>query len=121
MMDINLDEKTGVVHIQPHAALTEADFSQLTTLIDAYIQQQGLLKGVIIETKEFPGWEDIKAFIAHVKFIKSHHKKVQKIALVTNSKLADIARTCIAPFIVPEIKHFPYGQVELANLWIEQP
>lgn len=117
-MDITFDEKASVLHIKPVLALTAEDFLQISKTIDPYIKQHGSLKGLIIEAMKFPGWKNINAFIAHVKFIKNHQAKIQKIALVTNSKLAELAKNCIGPFVRPQIKHFPYDQIELAKQWI---
>ncbi|MFI5142238.1 MAG: STAS/SEC14 domain-containing protein [Bacteroidia bacterium] len=119
MMNINLDENQSILFVKPSSALKAEDFLQLTTLTDAYLKQHASLKGLIIETKKFPGWENLSAFFAHVKFVKSHLAKIKKIALVTDSKFADIAENFIGPFVTPQIKHFSYGQVELAKQWIE--
>lgn len=119
-MDINLNEQKSILYVKPSSELSVENFSQLTMVIDAYIAQHGRLKGLIIETKQFPGWENIQAFIAHVKFIKKHQAKIQKIALVTNSKFAKIGKKCIELFVKPEIKHFRYDQIELAKQWIEK-
>lgn len=119
-MDINLDEKASVLYLKPSGALKAEDFAEVTARLDTYLKHHGMLKGVVIETLEFPGWANIKSFVEHVKFVKNHHARIQKIAIVTNSKMADIAKTLLGPFISTEIKHFPYGEVDLAKQWIEQ-
>ncbi len=118
-MDINLDEQNSILYIKPTDALKAESFSQLTTIFDAYVKDHGNLKGLVIEAKKFPGWENMDAFKAHVKFIKDHHAKIQKIALVTDSGLAMLAKG-IGCFISTQIKHFPYDQVGPAKQWIEQ-
>jgi hypothetical protein len=120
MMNIALDEKTAILSIKPNGALKAEDFLQLTALVDPFIKQQGRLKGILIETPKFPGWENISAFKAHIRFIKDHQAKIQKIALVTDSVFADILPKFAGPFVAPQIKHFPAGQVDLAKQWIEQ-
>lgn len=120
MLDINLDEEKKVLYIKPSAALMVADFLQLSTTVDAYVKQHGVLKGLIIQATKFPGWENTRAFTAHVEFIKKHHTKVKKIALVTNSKFALFVKNIIGPFLAPQIKHFSYDQLELAKQWVEE-
>lgn len=100
--------------------MTAEDFVQLSSMMDSYLKDHEKLKGFVIETLSFPGWKNIDAFIAHVKFIKNHHAKIQKIAIVTNSKFAVIGKNTIGLLVKPEIKQFPYGQVELAKQWILQ-
>lgn len=117
-MNINFDEKNSIVIVRPEGRLTAEGFVQLSSVIDAYLKQHDKLKGLIIETVSFPGWKNIDAFIAHIKFIKNHHNKIQKIAIVTNSKFAIMGKNTIGLLVKPEIQHFPYGQVELAKQWI---
>jgi hypothetical protein len=119
-MNINLDEKTGVLYIKPTSALTVDDFSQLSATLDPYLNQRGNLNALLIETPKFPGWANMQAFMAHVKFIKNHQAKILKIALVTDSSLANLLPKVIGAFVTPEIKHFPYNQSEAAKQWVQQ-
>ncbi len=120
MININLDEQQSILYVKPTSALNAKDFAQLSDTINNYVKQHGTLKGFLIETERFPGWDNINAFFAHMKFIKNHHTKIQKIALVTNSKFASTAEKYIGPYIKAKIKHFPHGQAESAKQWIEQ-
>ncbi len=119
-MEIMLDEKNGVVYVKPHAPLTVEDFKQFASIIDPYISLHGYLKGLVIETPKFPGWDSIKAFKAHINFIHQHQAKVKKIALVTDFKFAIIFQHIVGLFIKPEIKRFSYDKKELAQQWILQ-
>lgn len=120
MLNIHLDQEKSILYLKPNSALSVEDFSQVSAVIDPYIEQHGSLKGFVIETVKFPGWKNFSAFIAHVKFIKNHHAHIQKVAAVTDSRFADIAKTCVGLFVKPQIQRFPYGQTALAVQWIEQ-
>lgn len=120
MIDMHLDEEKSVLYLKPNSALRAEDFLQVMAVVDPHIKQHGVLKGLVIQTEKFPGWKNISAFIAHVKFIKNHHANIQKIALVTDSQFAEIGKKCIGPFIKPQLKHFPYNQAESAKQWVEQ-
>jgi hypothetical protein len=39
----------------------------------------------MIYTKSFPGWENFGAFVSHIKFVGGHHRKIERIAAVTDS------------------------------------
>ncbi len=119
-MEINLDEKKSILHIKLSPPLKATDFIQLSSVADSYLKDHDMLN-VIIETEKFPGWENIHALIAHVKFVKKHISKVKKIALVTNSKFAMMGEKFIGPLIKHKVRRFPYDQVELAQQWIEEP
>lgn len=119
-MDIQFDAQNSILLIKPTGVLRAEDFLQLAATLDPYLQQHNSLKGLMVETAQFPGWANLDAFIAHVKFIKNHQAKIQKIALVTNSKLADFGKFWISIFLQPEVKRFPYGQAGSAKQWIMQ-
>jgi hypothetical protein len=118
-MVIHLDEQKSILNVKPDAALSADNFLQLTAVIDPYLAQHGTLKGLLIETARFPGWENVNAFLAHMRFIKNHQAKIQKIALVTDSQLANFVPQVIGPFVKPQIKHFPFGEEVAARQWID--
>jgi len=110
MLDHTLDSKAGILHLRPNAALAKS--------VDPYIEKNGALSGIIIELTAFPGWESLGAMAAHFRFVKEHHKRVQKIAIVTDAKLGAVAEKLASHFVAATIKHFPAGQADAARKWI---
>jgi SpoIIAA-like len=118
MLNVELDEINGIAMLSPNGALSEKDFKSASSVIDSYIEKYGNLKGVVINTKAFPGWESMGSLIEHFKFIKDHHKKVSHVALVTDSVLGDFGEKIAAHFVSAEIKHFPFDELTHAQNWI---
>jgi hypothetical protein len=118
MLNVELDEVNGIATLSPNGALSEKDFESASILIDPYIEKYGSLKGLIINTKTFPGWESFGSLIKHFKFVKEHHKKVSHVALVTDSVLGDFGEKIADHFISAEIKHFPFNDLNNAQSWI---
>ena len=118
MLNVELDEVSGIAMLSPNGALSEKDFETASSVIDSYIGKHGNLKGVIINTKAIPGWESLGSIIEHFKFIKDHHKKVTHVALVTDSVLGDFGEKIAAHFVSAEIKHFPFDELSNAQSWI---
>ncbi|HEY8037312.1 MAG TPA: STAS/SEC14 domain-containing protein [Methylobacter sp.] len=118
MLNVELDEVNGIATLMPNGALSEKDFETASNVIDPYIEKYGNLKGIIINTKSFPGWESFGSLIKHFKFIKEHHKKVSHIALVTDSVLGDFAEKIADHFVSAEIKHFAFDELNNARRWI---
>ena len=77
-----------------------------------------MLKGLIISTKIFPGWESFGSLIKHFKFVKEHHKKVRLVALVTDSVLGEFGEKVADHFVSAEIKHFAFDELTNAQSWI---
>jgi len=118
MIEYNLDTEHSILHVHPKSALEQEDFIELANAVDPHIEATGGLAGLIIETPGFPGWENFGAMVKHLRFIRDHHKRVKKIAVVTDSHLGDVAEHLTSHFVSAEIKHFPAGQTEEAKQWI---
>ncbi len=39
----------------------------------------------MVHTQFLPGWTDFAALISHLKFVKDHHSKIEKVAAVSDS------------------------------------
>ena len=118
MLDFSVDAERSIVHIRPKAALSKDDFAVLAKAVDPHIEANGSLNGLIIEIAQFPGWESLGAMAAHFRFVRDHHRKVKKIAIVTDAKIGELAPKLASHFVAAEIKHFPAGQAQAAQKWI---
>ncbi len=118
MIDYDLDTIHSVLYVRPRAALAAEDFAKLASVVDPHIEATGDLAGIVIETQSFPGWEDLGAMASHFRFVREHHRRVRKIAVVTDSALGKVAEQLVSHFVSAEIKRFPSGEVEAARQWI---
>lgn len=122
MIEYTLDTEHSILYLRPKSALEEDDFVQLAKAVDPYIEKTGDLAGLIIEVPKFPGWESIGAMASHFRFVKDHHKRVRKIALVTDSALGTVAESLGSHFVSAEIRHFSAAKLEAAKQWVmKQP
>ena len=120
MITYKILTEEGIVIIEPSSPIRQSDFETLTKDIDNYIRQKGMIKGLIIHTESFPSWDTFGAFIKDMKFVINHHKKIYRVASVTDSKLFMIAHSIMRHLLFPEIKHFYYGDIEAAKKWIQE-
>ena len=86
--------------------------------MDPFIATAGKLAGIIIETPSFPGWESVGAMAAHFRFVRDHHRRVKKVAVVTDATLGTVAEKLASHFVSATVKHFGAGQTEAARQWI---
>jgi len=118
MLDHSLDAVHSILYLRPKGALTKEDFAQLATVVDPHIEKTGDLAGLVLEAAKFPGWESVGALAAHLRFVREHHKRVKKIAIVTDSAMGSVGEKLASHFVAAEIKHFPAGQGEAAKRWV---
>lgn len=118
MLDYSIMKPEGILVLKPNAPLSKEDFSGLSVAVDSYLAEHAKLHGVLIHTKEFPGWESFGGFTAHLHFVREHHKKVERVAIVTDSPIANIAARG-KHFTSAEIRHFPYSDEVKALDWLQ--
>jgi SpoIIAA-like len=110
----------GVLVLTPGAPLEASDFQELAKEIDPYIEQNGKLHGLLVEAKAFPGWKDFAAFFAHLKFVKNHHQKLEKVAIVSDSSVLTIGPEIVSHFIQAKVRHFSSAQRAEAVHWLSE-
>jgi hypothetical protein len=120
MIKAELDKTKGILHARPSGPLEAADFDRLAALADPYIARKGELAGLVIEAKEFPGWKNLAGMITHFRFVRNHHRKIRRVALVTNARIGSIAEKFARHFISAEVKRFPAEHAGEAKRWISE-
>jgi hypothetical protein len=118
MIEYNLDTAHSVLYVRPNAALDQDDFAKLAKTVDPYIEATGNLAGLVIEIPAFPGWKNIGAIAAHFRFVRDHHRRIRKVAVVTDSSLGGFAERVASRFVSAEIKRFTAADGEAARQWV---
>ena len=118
MLSVKIDEDNLIAILEPEGPLSASDFLSAAKAVDPLIEKSGNLNGLIIHTKYFPGWDSFSGLVSHLRFVKNHHKMVSRVALVTDSVIANFAEVIVSHFVKAEIQVFPYEEYEKAVKWI---
>jgi len=121
MLEYSFDKEKAVLHVTPKTSLNKEDFNDLSKVVDPFIEKTGGLNGLILQVERFPGWENWSALVRHFRFVRDHHRKIQKVAIVTNSLIGEIGEHITSHFVSAKIKHFSGNQIEAAKEWITKP
>ena len=108
----------GILVVEPQGTLEASDFAALTREVDPYIEANGRLCGLMIQSESFPGWGDFGALISHLAFIRDHHRNIGRIAAVTDSAFLSIAPRIASHFVKAEVRHFDFSDRESAIEWL---
>lgn len=119
-LSFELLKDQGVLILEPRGELETADFERLSADVDPYIEGAGVLKGMVIVAEHFPGWDDFAALTSHVRFVREHHKKIRRVALVTADRLMAAIPRFASRFVAAEVRAFPMAQRDEALLWVSQ-
>ena len=118
MLNVDLEEDTGIALLTPAGQLTEQDFVAAATIVDPFIERSGGLKGLIIHVQSFPGWDSFAALVAHLKFVREHHEQISCVAFATDSPVGSFAEHVAKHFVNAEIKHFGFDELDAAKTWV---
>jgi hypothetical protein len=107
----------GVLVVEVQQALRAQDFDALAATADQWIDAHGDLAGIVIHARSFPGWENLGGLIRHIRFLRDHHRRVRRVALASDSKLAGLAPKLAEHFVQAEVRRFGYDELEAAVAW----
>lgn len=114
---ISIEEDHRVVRVRPAGRLSRDDFLRLADEVDPMIEKWGALNGLVIESRDFPGWDSLGALVQHLRFVSGHHRSISRIALVSDSVLGRIAENIASHFVSAEIKQFSAADLDVALQW----
>jgi len=106
MIEAKLFRDERVVEVVPSGALKAVDFEQLAALVDPFIEAAGALQGLMIVADRFPGWDSFAGLIGHLRFVRDHHQKVRRIAVVSDSKFLSVAPKIASQFVHAQLRTF---------------
>lgn len=112
MLHFELMRDRNILVITPDGPLEKVDFQQFAKEIER-------VAGLMINTKSFPGWRNFGAFVSHLKFIVDHHRQIERLAVVTNSRFLKVMPRIAGYFVHPKIRHFEFGEKDKALAWLE--
>jgi hypothetical protein len=114
-----LNRRKGILIIKPKGELDRGQFDLIARDVDAHLKDHQKLNGVLLDGTHFQGWQNFAAMTTHLKFIKSHHRSVKKIALVSDYQLLNVIPRIAEHFIRAEVKVFKPSRRNQALRWIE--
>ena len=119
MIHFDLLHDRSILVVTPDGPLTKADFEKLASEVDPFLASKGKLAGLMIYARSFPGWESFGALVSHLKFVAEHHRKIERIAAVTDSEFLKIMPSIADHFVQAKIKHFDFEEKDRAFARLE--
>jgi len=97
--------------------LNADDFRQIAPQIDSLISQHGKIR-LLIDASGFNGWENIAAFENHAGFIKNHHQKIERIAVIAAHDWQHWVIGAVRMFLHPEVRAYDKSHEAEPLQWI---
>jgi hypothetical protein len=118
MIEHELRRDQGILIVRPKGPLAATDFTKVARDIDPHIESEGKLVGLLVEAPSFPGWNDFAGLIAHFKFVRDHHRKIERVAVVTDDAMLHIVPGIAEHFAHPTIRVFGASETARALNWL---
>jgi hypothetical protein len=118
MLKSELLSDQAVLVLTPDGPLAAADFTCIAAMVDPFIEQHGKLKGLLIHASHFPGWDDFAGLVSHLRFVRDHHRQVERIAVATDSGVLAALPRIASHFVAAEVRHFEYAERDAALRWL---
>lgn len=119
MLEYTILKPEGILVLKPDESLSKEDFAGLSAAVDTYLADHASIHGVLIHAVAFPGWENFAGLAAHIRFVRNHHQRIERVALVTDSPVARVAEALVKHFIAADIRHFPFADYAKALSWLK--
>jgi len=107
----------NTLKIEVSGKLEEDDFKKITPGIDEAIKLHGSLK-LLIDATAFDGWSSMHAASQHFSFVRNHHQKIERIALIADHEWQHWVVGVASVFVHPEIKIFDKDHATAAETWL---
>lgn len=119
MVVVTVNEVEKYCVVEPQGALSQEDFVEIAKHVDPIIEREGELDGLIIRTRAFPGWENVAGLLGHFRFVRDHHKAIEKVALVTDASVPSLLPALVKHFVKAEVRQFPFDGFQQAVDWVD--
>lgn len=118
MIEVLETGKKDVLGFRLSGKLHDEDYKTFVPLVDQAIAQAGKVR-MLVEFHDFHGW-DAHALWDDIKFATTHCTKMEKVALVGETKWESWMSTVCKPFTTAKIKYFDAGEISAARAWLEE-
>ena len=119
MLAVDIRAAENVFVVTPDGAITVDDIAGFNDRINTYINTHDQVPNLVVHASSLPHWKNFHALAAHFKFIKNHHTIVQKVAIVSDSKLLWLARIFVDHFTGAKVRRFPETAFDDAVGWVQ--
>ncbi|MGK7296373.1 MAG: STAS/SEC14 domain-containing protein [Candidatus Wenzhouxiangella sp. M2_3B_020] len=117
-MEITYRTEHGILEVRPTGPLSEGDFKSLGNEIESVLSDDRTLNGLLIYTRDFPGYESWSDLLAHGEFIGEFRDRIAKVAVCTDSAVAGLLQAIGRIFAEAEVKKFDFDEKDEADKWL---
>jgi len=120
MLTIHLMEPGTILALHPHGVIEEGDIDRLRKALEDQAEAGHAVRGLLVNAAQFPGYADVSALMAHLGLIREFHRRLAKVALVTDAGFGPVAETLGRAMLAVDMRHFPAARLAEAEAWLRE-
>lgn len=120
MLRITDDRAHCCLVLEPTGSLSRSDLDRLGERFDQVVKETGRAPNLVVHAASFPSWADLGALARHLRFIRRNHKRVGRVAFVSDARALDRASAFARRLVSAELRHFPESQLSDALAWVAE-
>ena len=117
-MEITYNTDYKLLEVRPTQALKKEDFQDLSQELKSIRKDSRELRGLLVYTREFPGYEQLSDVLAHEEFVREHQQQIPKVAICTDSSVANFLEFLGNLFSSAEVQKFDFDEKDQAEKWL---
>jgi hypothetical protein len=120
VLTITEDDAHDCLLLEPSGALNQRDLDALADRFDARALATGRTPNLVVWAESFPAWTELAALLKHLRFIRTHHRLVRRVAIVSDARAMVLAPRLARRLVAAEVRHFPAAELEAALAWVAE-
>jgi len=109
----------NIVELSLKGTIRSTDFQRIAQHVDGLIARYGMIR-LLLDASEFDGWQDVAAAKTHFLFVKEHHSRVERIAVLGSQQWQHWLASAISVFVHPEVRCFEPDHKKAALKWLAE-
>jgi len=110
----------GLQILEPFCHRVNFDFEAIIDEVAPYLANHDSLADVKTFAKAFPGWLNLEAAISHLQLIENYHKKIKRLAIVSDNGLLAALPKFAPNLLHPDVKHFSESEYDDSLQWLQE-
>jgi len=118
MIDLSFTAESNIVAAKIRGELQASDWNDVAPIIDKQITEHGKIN-LLLDATDFDGWENLNAAKNHLSFVKNHHNKIQRVAVIAGKRWQHWIAAAASVFVNADLKIFAEDLAYKAQEWLQ--
>lgn len=112
-------EEQGVLLLEVNEPIGAEDVDAVAEVVDPWIERVGMLRGLVLRSRDMPTWQDPGSLLRHIQFVRDHHHHIRRVAVCSDSRVVHTAEQLLDRLVDADLEHFPFDRVDEAITWAQ--